>query len=1660
MSQSGGSRSSSMQRIVGPERKTYFSLFLLSEQNIVRRICRIICESKPFEYFILTTIMVNCILLALNTPLPSSDKSELNMKLESAEIYLLGIFCVEALLKVISLGFILHPGSYLRNGWNILDFVVVVTGILSIKEVKVDLNASALKALRAMRVLRPLKLVSGIPSLQVVMKSIARAMAPLLQICLLVGFVIVIYAIIGLEFLPGLFHYACFNSTTKALIEDGRLCGVKNGRPCPTGTVCQRYWGGPNEGITSFDNMLLGMLTVFTCITCEGWTDTMYWTFDVMDKNGTYFWIYYYTLHIIGAQFMLNLVLGVLSGEFAKERERVENRREFLKVRQGQQIDRAFNDYMNWLTKAEEVIIEEEEREAQELKKREKEKGIEGNFGMTNILAKGMNTKKSFRLNLKNNESLSLRFQRKNKLIRLRVRRIVKHPAFYWSVIICVFLNTVSVAVQHYNQPQWLTQLQNIAEVVFISFFFSEMCLKLYGIGPRMYFKSQFNTFDCVVVCGGVIEIIVSSAYNIQMGISVLRALRLLRLFRFTRYWNSLKNLVASLLSSIKSILSLLFLLFLFILIFALLGMQLFGGTFADQIPLPRTNFDDFWNAMLAVFQILTGEDWNTVMYNGIMSGGGPKSAKGLGVSLYFVLLVVLGNYTLLNVFLAIAVDNLTNAQLLGKDEKKEQEEREKHQKEIKEKYAPKISNDDRQQREKNSTLLKLKKPASCDDEFDSEPEEGGHAQPGENFLKNLKNPGRMTGNISSGSQTMLQLNTFFIFTPGNPLRKFTHWLVNMKHFDNFILGCILISSALLAVEDTINEDSKTNQVLLYLDCIFTSIFALEVLIKLINYGAILHKGAYFRDEWNFIDALVVSCAIASLVLSHDKSPSADSEKIVGVLRVLRVLRPLKAINKAKKLKAVFQCMMFSLKNVLNILVITFLFLVIFSVMGVQLFQGKSFFCTDTSKTTKDTCKGAFLEYPATNPQEPVEKPREWKVHDFNFDNIFKAMLTLFTSSTGEGWPNVMFNAIDATGIDKGPLLNNQIQVALFFIFFVIIFTFFFLNIFVALIILTFQEQGEAEEGECELERNQRDCLQFAMIAKPAERFMPENPNTLQYKVWRMVDSIPFEYLIMLLIAGNTMILMLKFDDQPAAYEKFLNLLNDIFTFMFTGECMLKLFAFRKNYFRDGWNVFDFIIVLGSLLDFTFTKSMKRNTIPFDPSLFRLFRAARLIKLLRRGYTIRVLLWTFLQSFKALPYVGMLIFLLFFIYAIIGMQMFSTITLDSEDEPYSNINRQNNFRSFFQAIQVLFRSATGENWHNIMLACAATAKCDPTIKGKTADMICGSDVAYPYFLSFIFFCSFLMLNLFVAVIMDNFGYLTQDESILGPHHLDEFVRVWAEYDPRATGRIKHTEVCQLLRQMSPPIGLGTKCPKVVAYKRLIRMNMTLHPDNTVDFTATLFALVRTALDIMTEKNNLQSNDMEMRDMLKRVWPKITKKTLDRVVPKRPKGSNQMTVGKIYCAKLIYENYKHLKKQGKDSFKNDKKKDSMAISGMDKLQDMVGNLTDHKKPLSRSHVLLDEITDGPDTVRHRQVNAHLNAAVPNGNLRLSTPNLAPNPMQGVQPLSVSIRSLNLAADHRRNTFAENGYQPSNVKQQIAMAIRSGHSPYAIYGIQDNEEDDWC
>ncbi|XP_048107594.1 probable voltage-dependent R-type calcium channel subunit alpha-1E isoform X3 [Alosa alosa] len=1863
------------------------SLFIFGEDNVVRKYAKKIIEWPPFEYMILATIIANCIVLALEQHLPGDDKTPMSKRLEKTEPYFIGMFCFEAGIKIVALGFVFHKGSYLRNGWNVMDFIVVLSGILATAGAHMNIPVD-LRTLRAVRVLRPLKLVSGIPSLQIVLKSIMKAMVPLLQIGLLLFFAILMFAIIGLEFYSGKLHSTCMalpsilDNETLDISDVEYPCGF---RQCPSGYNCSEFaWIGPNDGITQFDNILFALLTVFQCITMEGWTTVLYNTNDAL--NPTWNWLYFIPLIIIGSFFVLNLVLGVLSGEFAKERERVENRRAFMKLRRQQQIERELNGYRAWIDRAEEVMLAEEsknsgpsaldapdtlsewETDSNHVLKRAtiKKRGEAihrrpGDEQYTDIPSMGMPLNRASIRSAKRGPTAY--FRRKERMLRIQVRRMVKTHTFYWTVLGLVALNTLCVAIVHHDQPEWLSIFLYYAEFLFLGLFLMEMFLKMYGLGPRLYFHSSFNCFDCGVIVGSILEVLWGFFRpGMSFGISVLRALRLLRIFKITKYWASLRNLVVSLMNSMKSIISLLFLLFLFIVVFALLGMQLFGGrfTFEDFTP---TNFDTFPAAIMTVFQILTGEDWNEVMYDGIRSQGGVRS--GMWSSIYFIVLTLFGNYTLLNVFLAIAVDNLANAQELTKDEEEEEAAfNQKHALQKAKEVGPmsSIMSSDRRRRpylyrrraihrsrpaysleeaerfaessrapsfnsstsfmsrrerrrrltmsvweQRTSQLRRHRQMSSREVLYSAKPgEENNHQElhrkptlsPTDGGSCRLPNPviapmvaaaaGAVPGDAAAGTtatatlpmdltlgenpltlpepplslpepplpmdlplpepplvadlpspdgastpeakpqaaldgkqgvtnhyhhglgarrmherrqrvarkirspvgdtltpdmggvrprrprhregrdggeaggrdsqeessrsvsrergapdaveqenreggtghretsgneqsrhndpefsafpdllsttpessspharrreelsqddRATLQLsgdpdpdpsdgpkgsgegdgnadpsslcqdksplsssivievtdvhtsaleltsmggntkdveaavksekeeeeeasnppkaispNSMFIFKPNNPVRRACHYIVNLRYFEMSILLVIAASSIALAAEDPVATGSDWNLVLRYFDYVFTGVFTFEMIIKMIDQGLILHDGSYFRDLWNILDFVVVIGALVAFALTNVMGNNKGRDiKTIKSLRVLRVLRPLKTIKRLPKLKAVFDCVVNSLKNVFNILIVYKLFMFIFAVIAVQLFKGKFFYCTDSSKDTQTDCKGYYIDY---EKDKKEVKKREWKRHDFHYDNVVWALLTLFTVSTGEGWPQVLQHSVDVTEEDRGPSRGNRMEMSIFYVVYFVVFPFFFVNIFVALIIITFQEQGDKMMEECSLEKNERACIDFAISAKPLTRYMPQNRQTFQYRLWHFVVSPSFEYTVLAMIALNTIVLMMKYYSAPPAYDTVLKHLNTAFTVLFSVECVLKIMAFGfLNYFRDTWNIFDFITVLGSITEIVMV-DMQSTSV--NMSFLKLFRAARLIKLLRQGYTIRILLWTFVQSFKALPYVCLLIAMLFFIYAIIGMQVFGNIKLDEE----SHINQHNNFKTFFGALMLLFRSATGESWQEIMLSCLGGKDCeqDPLNKGG-----CGTDFAYFYFVSFIFFSSFLMLNLFVAVIMDNFEYLTRDSSILGPHHLDEFVRIWGEYDRAACGRIHYTDMYEMLTHMSPPLGLGKKCPSKVAYKRLVLMNMPVDEEMSVHFTSTLMALIRTALEVKIARGGEDRGqmDMDLQKEISVIWPHLSQKALDLLVPIHK--ASDMTIGKIYAAMMIMDYYKQSK----------------------------------------------------------------------------------------------------------------------------------------------------
>ncbi|KAK7582611.1 hypothetical protein V9T40_014056 [Parthenolecanium corni] len=1632
------------------------ALFLFTLKNPLRKICISVVEWKPFEYLILLTIFANCIALAVYTPYPCGDSDDTNSILDNIESIFLVIFTLECMMKILAYGFIAHSGAYLRNGWNLLDFTIVVIGLVTVILASLSIDGLDVKALRAFRVLRPLRLVSGVPSLQVVLNSILRAMIPLLHIALLVLFVIIIYAIIGLELFSGELHTTCFNNKTGRMMDDPHPCSVSgtSGFNCAEidskdPYVCCKGWEGPNFGITNFDNFGLAMLTVFQCITLEGWTGVLY---NIQDASGsTWQWAYFVSLVILGAFFVMNLILGVLSGEFSKEREKAKARGDFQKLREKQQIEEDLRGYLDWITQAEDI-----EPEADENSRTQDGTNLSVNEGDL-IEREGEEAETHEPWWRRKKKEIG----RTNRRMRRACRKAVKSQAFYWLIILLVFLNTGVLATEHHGQPDWLQNFQEISNHIFVSIFTFEMILKMYSLGIQGYFVSLFNRFDCFVVIGSITETVLTSTHIMpDLGISVLRCVRLLRVFKVTKYWRSLSNLVASLLNSIQSIASLLLLLFLFIVIFSLLGMQVFGGKFnySGMKMKPRQNFDTFWQSLLTVFQILTGEDWNAVMYTGILSYGG-VSGFGAFACIYFIILFICGNYILLNVFLAIAVDNLADAESLTAVEKENEEEEDEDQKSHKNdsesgddeysdmalKVGSVVNSEENSMRSiknrdddsKSDFKINLDDQDSitlAEDDEDDREDIDGQASARPRRLSEFKIPVKQV--------PIPQASSFFILSPTNRIRIMCHKIINHTYFTNIILVCILVSSALLAAEDPTGNDASRAGILQVFDNIFTIVFTIEIGLKMITFGFLFHTGAFCRSAFNLLDLLVVIASIISIYQYHKQSGSGKMAfSYVKILRVLRVLRPLRAINRAKGLKHVVQCVIVAVKTIGNIVLVTCLLQFMFAVIGVQLFKGKFYYCTDNAKTTKDDCKGLFISYEDGSINESKVNERSWESKSFHFDNVMYAMLTLFTVSTFEGWPDLLYAAIDSDEENKGPKHNYRPIVAAYFIIYIIVIAFFMVNIFVGFVIVTFQNEGEQEYKNCELDKNQRNCVEFALKAKPVRRYIPK--HKFQYKIWWFVTSQPFEYTIFILIILNTITLAMKYDEMSEEYVNFLDLMNLFFTGAFALEFLFKLAAYRfKNYFGDPWNIFDFVIVLGSFVEIVFADmgvNVKDNAIPnkgFSSNFLRLFRVMRLVKLLSRGEGIRTLLWTFLKSFQALPYVALLIVMLFFIYAVIGMQMFGKIQAGNSGE----IMRNNNFQSFTQSLLVLFRSSTGESWQNIMLDClphkngTGDTRCFRTDDDGSE---CGSDSAYAYFISFYVLCSFLIINLFVAVIMDNFDYLTRDWSILGPHHLDEFVRLWSEYDPDAKGRIKHLDVVTLLRKISPPLGFGKLCPHRVACKRLVSMNMPLNSDGTVLFNATLFAVVRTSLRIKTE-GNIDEANAELRSVIKKIWKRTNPKLLDQVVPP-PGNDDEVTVGKFYATFLIQDYFRRFKKRKEQELREGDKDSHDTVTlqaGLRTLHDVGPEL---KRAISGN---LDELIDDNPEPSHRRNHSLFGSVW--SSVKRGTGNFQARPIvTNASPKSFSGENGNMSkSDFVANFNNQNmRYNINNISEEIPLSFRN-------------------
>mgnify|MGYP006099554907 FL=1 len=664
------------------------------------------------------------------------------------------------------------------------------------------------------------------------------------------------------------------------------------------------------------------------------------------------------------------------------------------------------------------------------------------------------------------------------------------------------------------------------------------------------------------------------------------------------------------------------------------------------------------------------------------------------------------------------------------------------------------------------------------------------------------------------------------IFAHDSTTRIFIHKMVVTKYFEYCVLSLIGASSLLLAAETPdVVPDSSLDQVLDVMNLLFTILFTIEIILKSIAFGFMYpKKTAYSRNGWNRLDFFIVIVSIFGFIV--EGTGIELNVNFVKGFRAARALRPLRLIKRAPGLRRVVNTLIKSIPPMANRMLVCVLFLLIFGILGVQLFKGRLYYCagigSDGSENdgkyrysmNRSECLGlvnvnvtltaqygslTMMTGEASNGHRIIPNitqkfsgggsivyvsnsfNRTWVNHRQHFDNIGASILTLFEVTSLEMWPEIFASTVDAPLVrDDHPVYMNDIMPALYFVPVVMICSLLVANLFVAAVVETFADIMASEDGSYLVTPAQQawaDVMHIMIVDKPALPMEFRGPRWKK-ELGKIMEYKTTEFIIVILIASNVVTMsMYYWSPLPVdtTYTITLELFNFIFLFLFFMEAVLKIVGWSfRQYWHDSWNRFDFVIVVlttggwllinSGLFNLMFASDNGGAAVQIIIML-RVSRVARVVRLAKRAEATKALLRTLLLALPAVANVAGVFLLLIYIFSIVGMHMFGKLTTDGD---FFDIHA--NFHNVGIGMLTLFRCATGESWNGIMY----------DIMDRSANSA-SVFFAMAYFTVFQVLGSMMMLNLIVAVVLDQFGTVTtRNRMPITPVNIQQFNKAWAE----------------------------------------------------------------------------------------------------------------------------------------------------------------------------------------------------------------------------------------------------------------------------------------
>jgi len=1453
------------------------------------------------------------------------------------------LFTIEMLMKIIAKGFILHKYAYLRNGWNIIDFIICIYQWLKLKYDDWG-NLCVFRCIKFIGIVKDISLLSGLRKL---IDSIIISLPTLGNVILFLLFIVLLFGILGIQLFSGALYNRCrefpikindnYNNTGipyyQSIPVSDKICSIENYTgtfQCPKNSYCVNfyaiidYFGLENitmksfkkedEGLQkniwlyfgcfNFDNVFDSLINTFSFMTLQNWSKDITRLLDGCSKTSTL--VYFNSIVIIGGFFIIKLILSaqydamkkVINDEIDlklfqlnEQKKKTDifffNKEDRLDLFQKKK-DNTFRDIssygsnMGLLNSPRKHRIINFVDENKPISKKGSSKGeskflkIQSSSPMKNNLEDNGNSSNNLRANisLNNNQvavnthfnnikkvmnkrssvsynsnknlskksnnisnsesksnnndsfdksSLKLLSNVKKKLVNKikymvleEYSNTIQYKIFNFLIYFVITLNIIFMCLMKYPMSKNLENIINIINIICTSIFILEIIFKIIVLGFKSWLKNIFNIVDLVIAVLGLFEIIYvkfseDETDNANSSISSLRAIRYIKLLRFTKKGGIYQRFIKFFLISLKDLFYYCILLVFFIVIFAIAGIELFANAIFiydkkdeynyiyNTINPPRENFNNVQNALVTVFIIFVGDNWPETLYE-------YEKIYKTSSRFYFLGTIIFGNIMLLNLFLSILINNYQRNDgiiLFDKEDKNE------------------ILNTSNQLEEeikgfwtKVSDWIKKFLDCCIKEQFPSSKRTskrkgiiGVGINFGEAFTKKIED----MKDIIKIERTSLML-----FSPENKFRLFCSKIIQgNKWFKYFILGNIVISLIIMALDSPCEQDMRIKKLILTIDAISTFIFLLEAVFKSISFGFLFNgENSYLRYEYNIIDFLSLVLSIIYLIFSAkstlDKESLLDSGKGIQILRViklLRLVRIIKVIELSKSLQAALRAYYKSCIQMLKLILIECLIILIFDIIGVNYFRGRFSRC-EFSNIPNEYMKLVITKW------DCMDYGGDWITPYPNLDNVKSGFILFFEMMTTEGWVKYMYIAMDANKIDFQPIRDKSFRWALFFVLYMVFSFFFVFNIAIVILSDNFNKEKEKIENHHFKLPIQNEFFKiFKTLYKveiPKKRLRSDKITKVLINI---LDSIYFEVVIIVCIVANLFILTMNYPGQSETSMLFFSDLNNIISYIFVLEAVLKIYVYRWNYFRNGWNLIDFIVVCEFITTITLKNYLSFLKDELETTIFKILRVGRVLKLLRSIKSLRKILNLFFNSIPGVFNVLILYFIMIFIYGIIGMNLFY-------DLKYQNIINENwNFKNFINSIITLIRATSGGGWNTIMHESTIERdgindckyKSEMTLEELYKENIgCGSFLGFPFFISFIILAMIMFIEFFSAVIscaMDDTYAMNLDEMKTGD--INKFKNKWAAIDKKCTGFMNVDKLQKFIYKIGHPLGISS-----------------------------------------------------------------------------------------------------------------------------------------------------------------------------------------------------------------------------------------------------------